>query len=89
MSFSNGVQTRCLRSTTSGRIFGLMKQCPTCSKPVQWQDNPYRPFCSERCKLVDLGKWVSEEYRVPGRPVPIADDDTQNVERDGVGENVN
>jgi endogenous inhibitor of DNA gyrase (YacG/DUF329 family) len=47
-----------------------MKQCPTCSKPVQWQDNPYRPFCSERCKLIDLGKWVSEEYRVPGNPVP-------------------
>jgi endogenous inhibitor of DNA gyrase (YacG/DUF329 family) len=47
-----------------------MKLCPTCGKPVEWQDNPHRPFCSERCKLVDLGKWVSEEYRVPGKPVP-------------------
>ena len=47
-----------------------MKKCPTCSNQVDWQDNPFRPFCSERCKLVDLGKWVSEEYRVPGRPVP-------------------
>jgi len=46
-----------------------MKECPTCNKPVEWQDNPFRPFCSERCKLVDLGKWVSEEYRVPGKPV--------------------
>jgi len=45
-------------------------KCPTCSKQVDWQDNPFRPFCSERCKLVDLSKWVSEEYRVPGRPVP-------------------
>jgi endogenous inhibitor of DNA gyrase (YacG/DUF329 family) len=46
-----------------------MKQCPTCKKKVQWQDNPFRPFCSERCQLVDLGKWVSEEYRVPGKPL--------------------
>ena len=47
-----------------------MKLCPTCNKQVQWQDNPFRPFCSERCKLVDLGQWVNEEYRVPGKSVP-------------------
>jgi hypothetical protein len=52
-----------------------MKKCPTCNKPVQWQDNPFRPFCSERCQLVDLGKWVSEEYRVPGKPVPTKSDE--------------
>lgn len=45
-------------------------KCPTCNKQAQWQDNPFRPFCSERCKLLDLDKWVSEEYRVPGQPVP-------------------
>ena len=45
-----------------------MSKCPTCNKESQWQDNPYRPFCSERCKLVDLGKWVNEEFRVPGKP---------------------
>jgi len=47
-----------------------MHKCPTCNQQVEWEDNPFRPFCSERCKLVDLSKWVSEEYRVPGRPVP-------------------
>lgn len=47
-----------------------MHKCPTCNKQVEWENNPCRPFCSERCKLVDFGKWVSEEYRVPGRPVP-------------------
>lgn len=47
-----------------------MHKCPTCNKHVEWENNPFRPFCSERCKLVDLSKWVSEEYRVPGRPVP-------------------
>ena len=40
--------------------------CPQCGKPVQWDAaNAYRPFCSERCRMVDLGKWASEEYRVP------------------------
>jgi len=47
-----------------------MRKCPTCNRQVDWQDNPFRPFCSERCKLLDLGKWVSEEYRVPGKTVP-------------------
>lgn len=41
--------------------------CPTCNKPVEWRrENPYRPFCSERCKRIDLGAWANEEYRVPG-----------------------
>lgn len=61
-----------------------MKKCPTCNKQVEWQDNLFRPFCSERCKLVDLGKWVSEEYRVPGRPVPgeAVVDDEEHPESD-------
>jgi endogenous inhibitor of DNA gyrase (YacG/DUF329 family) len=40
-------------------------KCPKCKKPVQWEDNPYRPFCSERCKLIDFGHWADEDYRVP------------------------
>jgi uncharacterized protein len=44
--------------------------CPTCNKPIEWQDNPYRPFCSERCKLIDFGRWANEEYRVPTESVP-------------------
>lgn len=40
--------------------------CPTCQKQTEWStDNPYRPFCSERCKLIDIGKWASEEYTIP------------------------
>lgn len=38
--------------------------CPICKKITTWEENPWRPFCSERCKLIDLGKWASEEYRV-------------------------
>ena len=40
--------------------------CPTCGKLVSWTpENIWRPFCSERCKLVDLGAWATEQYRVP------------------------
>jgi endogenous inhibitor of DNA gyrase (YacG/DUF329 family) len=39
--------------------------CPICKNTTTWEENPWRPFCSERCKLIDLGKWVSEEYKIP------------------------
>jgi len=42
-----------------------MRKCPTCNKAVEWRDNPFRPFCSERCKLLDFGHWADEDYRVP------------------------
>lgn len=44
--------------------------CPSCGTEVRWDKrNKYRPFCSERCKLVDLGQWAAERYRVAGEPV--------------------
>lgn len=44
--------------------------CPTCRRTHRWsQANAYRPFCSERCKLIDLGEWVSERHRIAGEPV--------------------
>ena len=43
-----------------------MVRCPQCGGESLWSaDNKYRPFCSERCKLIDLGAWASESYRVP------------------------
>ena len=53
-------------------------KCPTCGKEVLWStDNPWRPFCSERCKLIDLGDWADEKHRIPGQSVPVRhpDDD--------------
>ena len=42
--------------------------CPTCSKPSLFApSNPWRPFCSERCKTNDLGAWASESYRIPAK----------------------
>ena len=40
--------------------------CPTCKKPAVFSErNRWRPFCSERCRSIDLGAWASENYRVP------------------------
>lgn len=40
--------------------------CPTCGRGIEWNpENRFRPFCSERCKMVDLGAWATERYRVP------------------------
>lgn len=44
-------------------------KCPTCGKRIEWTDaSPWRPFCSERCRLIDLGAWASEDYRIAGEP---------------------
>ena len=44
-------------------------RCPLCRSLVQWDGNAYRPFCSERCQLIDLGQWATEQYRVPGSSI--------------------
>jgi uncharacterized protein len=44
-----------------------MIKCPRCGTEVEFKGNPYRPFCSDRCKQIDLGNWISENYRVPTR----------------------
>lgn len=47
-------------------------KCPTCGKPETWQlANTFRPFCSERCKLIDLGDWASEKRRIEGEPTSL------------------
>ena len=42
----------------------LKVKCPNCKKEIQWEDNKWRPFCSERCKMIDLGTWAKEDYRI-------------------------
>ena len=42
--------------------------CPTCRLATTWEENAYRPFCSERCRMIDLGAWATEQYRVPAEP---------------------
>lgn len=59
--------------------------CPNCGELADaGKDNGWRPFCSRRCKLIDLGEWLTEEHRIPGRPEPGAsheDDDSSGYAR--------
>jgi uncharacterized protein len=51
-------------------------RCPTCRKETEWENNRYRPFCSDRCQLIDLGAWIEERYRIPqGSDESLGDDD--------------
>jgi len=52
-------------------------KCPCCRKETPWEGNPDRPFCSERCKMIDLGAWASEEYRVAGEKKQPADEEEE------------
>jgi len=48
--------------------------CPVCGQPSEFgPQNPYRPFCCERCKLIDLGDWANENYRIPDTTPPESD----------------
>lgn len=53
--------------------------CPTCEKEVIWSvESRYRPFCSERCKLIDLGEWADEKRRIAGSNTDLMSEDLQN-----------
>ncbi|MFI5321985.1 MAG: DNA gyrase inhibitor YacG [Thermodesulfobacteriota bacterium] len=51
-------------------------KCPECGGYAEWEGNEWRPFCSERCKMLDLGAWVTESYKIPGEP----DDESRHGE---------
>ncbi|MGS0895261.1 DNA gyrase inhibitor YacG [Burkholderia stagnalis] len=53
-------------------------KCPSCGAEVRWvPENQFRPFCSARCKQLDLGAWAAEKYRIGGS------DDTLSSDEDG------
>lgn len=53
--------------------------CPTCGRPVPWTEaSTWRPFCSERCKLIDLGAWAAEKHAIAGEAIqPDAEDNSE------------
>ena len=54
-------------------------RCPTCKQPVPWTaEEKFKPFCSERCKLIDLGDWATEAHKIPGQN--LLEEDTQDFE---------
>lgn len=50
--------------------------CPKCKKKFNFYDSQFRPFCSERCKLIDLGQWLTESYTVPVEKLTIEEAQT-------------
>jgi endogenous inhibitor of DNA gyrase (YacG/DUF329 family) len=56
-------------------------KCPTCEKRVEYETNEFRPFCSARCKLLDLGAWADERYAVPAENSAISDEDIDKIEK--------
>lgn len=60
----------------------VLVNCPTCGKKVEWSEqSKYRPFCSLRCKQIDLGAWAEEEYVIPAvNPPEDIDDDTKPLQ---------
>ncbi|HEY5648807.1 MAG TPA: DNA gyrase inhibitor YacG [Nitrospiria bacterium] len=47
-------------------------RCPICKTLTVWNENSNRPFCSERCRIIDLGSWAAGEYRIEGKPASDA-----------------
>ncbi|HVF15780.1 MAG TPA: DNA gyrase inhibitor YacG [Steroidobacteraceae bacterium] len=57
--------------------------CPTCRRAVEWTEaSRWRPFCSERCKLIDLGAWAAERHAIPGEPVQDEATDERSDQRE-------
>ena len=69
-----------------------MPLCPVCDAPVSLHDTekqaatPTAPFCSDRCKTIDLGRWLAESYSVPHVGRPEDDDDLESLEGEAYAE---
>jgi hypothetical protein len=55
--------------------------CPHCGRKIEDPGKRYRPFCSQRCKLLDLKKWISEEYRIDAAMQDESDSEPAETER--------
>jgi endogenous inhibitor of DNA gyrase (YacG/DUF329 family) len=53
--------------------------CPNCRKRFDYYSSAWRPFCSEKCRLIDLGQWLTESYSVPAQK--LSEDEIQNLEQ--------
>jgi endogenous inhibitor of DNA gyrase (YacG/DUF329 family) len=56
-------------------------KCPNCGRETEYEGNEFRPFCSERCKLLDLGAWADEEYTFPAESGELTEADWEKIEK--------
>jgi endogenous inhibitor of DNA gyrase (YacG/DUF329 family) len=65
-----------MTSTSAANLKTKQVACPTCKKLATYDtNNPFRPFCSQRCKMIDLGDWANENYRIPDNKPTGPDDE--------------
>lgn len=57
-------------------------KCPKCGKQVEFKGNEFRPFCSERCKLLDFGRWADGDYALPAETSEMSDEDIDAIEKE-------
>lgn len=57
----------------------LKVTCPTCKNKFNYYSSDFRPFCSERCRLIDLGQWLNESYTVPAHK--LSEEEAQALEQ--------
>ena len=66
----------------------LQVRCPICNTGTTWEGNPWRPFCSERCRLIDLDNWLAGRYRISspraGEDEPQKPEESHEVEGDNI-----
>jgi endogenous inhibitor of DNA gyrase (YacG/DUF329 family) len=56
-------------------------KCPTCGKQTEFSGNEFRPFCSERCKLIDFGAWADGDFALPSENTALSEEDLHEIER--------
>ena len=56
-------------------------KCPSCGKRAEYNGNEFRPFCSERCKMLDFGAWADEEYALPTNDAALTEEDLDKIEK--------
>jgi endogenous inhibitor of DNA gyrase (YacG/DUF329 family) len=56
-------------------------KCPHCGKETEYTGNEFRPFCSERCKLLDFGAWADEEFRLPSETASLTEEDLEELDK--------
>ena len=56
-------------------------KCPTCGNETEYHGNEFRPFCSERCKLLDFGAWADGEFTLPVEENNLSEEDFETIER--------
>jgi endogenous inhibitor of DNA gyrase (YacG/DUF329 family) len=74
---SDGYDPDIMRADREARGASRGVRCPNCGSRQPWVGNPHRPFCSLRCRLIDLGRWLDERYRVEAEPISLEDDDAR------------